>query len=107
MPDVNSRRRLIALLMAAGMALLSVPAPASARSSLPVNQDQDGIETELPPDAGRIIGSPDAGPKPQQSGDRGGWAQFLTLAVITVGVGFIMWRIIHGLRQTPGPMPDP
>ena len=44
-------------------------------------------------DAGRIIGSPAAGPKPQHGGDRGGWAQFATLGFLVVGVSFIAWRI--------------
>ena len=56
-----------------------------------------GLAQEIDPDylddAGRIIGSPDAGPKPQHSGDRGGWAQFATLGFLVVGVTFIAWRI--------------
>ncbi|MEM9465668.1 MAG: hypothetical protein AAGA90_09865 [Actinomycetota bacterium] len=44
-------------------------------------------------DAGRIIGSPTAGPKPEHGGDRGGWAQFATLGFLVVGVSFIAWRI--------------
>jgi hypothetical protein len=105
--DVSSRSRLIALLLATGVVFLSIPATASAFSSRPLGQDQDGIETEIPPGAGRIIGSPDAGPEPQQPGDRGGWAQLLTLGAVPGGVGFIMWRIVHALRPTPRPMPDP
>ena len=53
-------------------------------------------------DAGRIIGSPDAGPDPQQSGDRGGWAQLLTLGALAAGVGFITWRIVAAARRAPG-----
>lgn len=59
-------------------------------------------EPEIPAGAGRIIGTPEAGPNPQHSGDRGGWAQLLTLGVIAGGVGFIMWRIISAARQAPG-----
>lgn len=44
-------------------------------------------------DAGRIIGSPSAGPAPEHPGDRGGYAQFLTLAVMAGGLAFIAWRI--------------
>lgn len=51
------------------------------------------IDPEYLDDAGRIIGSPDAGPKPQHSGDRGGWAQFATLGFLVVGVTFVAWRI--------------
>ncbi len=50
-------------------------------------------------DAGRIIGSPGAGPKPENPGDRGGYAQLLTLAVMVGGVGFIGWRVTRHLRN--------
>lgn len=44
-------------------------------------------------DAGRIIGSPAAGPAPENPGDRGGYAQLLTLMVMAGGVSFMAWRI--------------
>lgn len=69
---------------------------------------QDGNDQDLPSGAGRIIGSPDAGPDPQTPGDRGGWAQLMTLGVLTVAVGFIMWRVFRAARKAPGSRPvDP
>ena len=53
---------------------------------------------EIPAGADRIIGSPEAGPKPQQSGDRGGSLQFVTLGAVAVAVAFIMWRISRAAR---------
>ncbi len=50
-------------------------------------------------DAGRIIGSPGAGPEPENPGDRGGYAQLLTLAVMAGGVGFIGWRVARQARN--------
>jgi len=50
-------------------------------------------------DAGRIIGSPAAGPKPENPGDRGGYAQLITLAVMVGGVAFIGWRITRQVRR--------
>ena len=44
-------------------------------------------------DAGRIIGSPAAGPKPENPGDRGGYAQLLTAFMIFTGLTFIAVRI--------------
>ncbi len=67
--------------------------------------DEPGRDDEIPVDAGRIIGSPDAGPDPRQSGDRGGWAQLLTLGVLVVGVGFILLRILRAARRAPGSSP--
>ena len=53
---------------------------------------------EIPPGADRIIGSPDPGPDPQHSGDRGGSLQFVTLGAVAVAVAFIMWRIARAAR---------
>jgi hypothetical protein len=51
------------------------------------------------PDACRtIIGCPDAGPEPENPGDRGGYAQLLTLGVLTVGVGFIAVKVSLAVR---------
>lgn len=52
----------------------------------------------VPDDAGHSIGSPDAGPRPQNPGDRGGWAQLSLLGLLIVAVSFIMWRIFHEAR---------
>ena len=55
---------------------------------------------EIPPGADRIIGSPDPGPEPLHSGDRGGSLQFVTLGAVAVAVAFIMWRITRSTRRT-------
>ena len=45
-----------------------------------------------------IIGCVDAGPEPQSPGDRGGWAQLMTLAAVVIGVAFIATKIIRATR---------
>lgn len=65
-------------------------------------QSQGDSEQDLPAGAGRIIGSPQPGPDPESSGDRGGWAQLLTLGALAVGISFIMWRIVRAARRAPG-----
>ncbi|MCY3851563.1 MAG: hypothetical protein OXF75_12330 [Acidimicrobiaceae bacterium] len=53
-----------------------------------------------PPEACRtIIGCDDAGPEPQHPGDRGGWAQFMTLGAVAVGLAFIATKIIRAARK--------
>ena len=53
-----------------------------------------------PPEACRtIIGCDDAGPKPQRPGDRGGWAQLMTLGAVAMGVAFIAAMIIRAVRK--------
>ena len=56
-----------------------------------------------PPSACRtIIGCDDAGPKPQSPGDRGGWAQFLTLGAVVIGIAFIATKIVRAARANRG-----
>ncbi|GEM_PF-4523344 len=50
-------------------------------------------------EAGRIIGTPAAGPKPEHPGDRGGYAQLLTLLMLALGVSFIGWRVWREARR--------
>lgn len=66
---------------------------------------------DLAPGAGRIIGSPDPGPEPQHSGDRGGWRQLALLGALAVAVAAIMARILLAARRhdraSPGqPLPS-
>lgn len=57
---------------------------------------------DLPPGAGRIIGSPDPGPEPQHSGDRGGWRQLVLLGALAAAVAAIMVRILLAARRQQG-----
>ena len=50
-------------------------------------------EPDDAPGLGSIIGSPDAGPEPDDAGDRGGYAQLGLAVVLVVAVSFIGWRI--------------
>ena len=54
-------------------------------------------------DAGRIIGSPDPGPDPTHSGDRGGVLQFVLFFGLVGGVSFIAWRIRSEMGQARTP----
>ena len=54
--------------------------------------------TDEAPGLGNIIGSPEAGPDPEDAGDRGGWAQLVLAVVLFGGIVFIAWRIATGLR---------
>ncbi len=59
--------------------------------------------SDLPPGAGRIIGSPDPGPEPRQSGDRGGWRQLVLMAALAGAVTFIMVQILRSTRRRDRP----
>ena len=56
-------------------------------------------QDEIPDQCRTIIGCADAGPAPENPGDRGGYAQLLTLGVLVVGVGFIMTKVVRGTRR--------
>ena len=77
-------RQLAMVLLVAS--LLTLAGPAAAQDDIP-----DACRT--------IIGCADAGPKPENPGDRGGYAQLLTLAVLACGVGFIAIKITRAVRE--------
>lgn len=98
-------RRLVAVaVVVAGLAVTVFAAPAGAATATdddpPTTTTVDPYD-ELPDGARTIIGSPDPGPKPEHPGDRGGWAQLLTLGVLVAAVSFIMWRIVRATRAAP------
>jgi len=89
-------RRTVAIALIALTALVSSPATLGLVDA--ASADAIEMAGTVPDDAGHSIGSPDAGPRPQQSGDRGGWAQLSILGLLVVAVSFIMWRIFHDAR---------
>lgn len=75
--------------------LVLVTSSAGVGAQVTPIDDEPGIEA---PGLGNIVGSPEAGPEPEDAGDRGGWAQ-LTLAVVVFGgVLFIGSRILKESR---------
>ena len=92
-------RRAIAVVIIAMTVVGVSPAPAAMIGGASAD-DASVIQPAgaVPDDAGHSIGSPDAGPKPEQSGDRGGSAQLTLLALLIVAVSFVMWKIFHGAR---------
>ena len=104
-PRSRSASRSAVLLIATAALLLGAHASAGAHEGedepVPADTGDDLRPVyEVPPGADRIIGSPEAGPKPQQSGDRGGSLQFVTLGAVAAAVGFIMWRIARATRRS-------
>ncbi len=92
-------RRLVAVVTVALVAPTSSPTWVGfVDLTDPAGASAVDVAGSVPDDAGHSIGSPDAGPRPQQSGDRGGWAQLTILRVLTAAVSFIMWRIFHDAR---------
>jgi len=75
-----------AIALALVVAIVMMAAPAAAQDDIP-----DACRT--------IIGCADAGPKPESPGDRGGYAQLLTLLVLACGVGFIAVKVSLAVRD--------
>ncbi len=69
--------------------------PAAAAQVTPID-DEPGNEA---PGLGNIIGSPDAGPDPEDLGDRGGWAQLALAGLLLGAVLFIGSRILAESRR--------
>lgn len=103
--------RYTVLLLGAAALMIAIPAGADAHEGedepLPTDSGDDLRPVyEIPPGADRIIGSPDPGPDPQHSGDRGGSLQFVTLIAVAVAVAFIMWRIARAARAARVRLPE-
>ena len=103
--SARSASRCALLVIAAAALLLAAQAGAWAHEGedepLPVDTGDDLRPVyEVPTGADRIIGSPDPGPDPQHSGDRGGSLQFATLGAVAAAVGLIMWRVSRSARRT-------
>ena len=62
----------------------------------------DEEEPDDTPGLGRITGTPDAGPSPEDAGDRGGTAQLALALVIFGGLAFIAWRIRAEVSRNRG-----
>ena len=90
------RRASAVLAMAIALVVLAA-GPATGQE--PDDEPTSTEDRSIPDDAFSIVGTPDPGPKPEHSGDRGGWAQFLTLGLIVAGVGLVGWRIARGMRS--------
>ena len=104
-PGCGRRLLLLVVVLATSTILMVAPGPVQAQEGddepLPADTG-DGLKPvyEVPAGADRIIGSPEAGPKPQHSGDRGGNLQFVTMGAVAAAVAFIMWRIARSARRT-------
>ena len=57
-------------------------------------------ETNDAPGLGSITGSPEAGPDPEDAGDRGGFAQLGVAIILLGGIGFIVSRVAQGARSS-------
>ncbi len=87
------RFALVASITLAAISLAVLIEPAAA-AGLAQSSDAEFID-----DAGRIIGSPHAGPDPEHPGDRGGYAQLMTFGIMVGGISFIVWRVTRQIRQ--------
>ena len=108
----SAASRVVLLAIVAAALLLGAPSGVWAHEGdeEPLPADTDGglrPVYEVPEGADRIIGSPDPGPDPQHSGDRGGSLQFVTLGAVAAAVAFIMWRIARATRAAQIRIPEP
>lgn len=99
---MDAVRRWLLLLVAVVVAALSFGSGSVRAASPPPT-------TEPPPSLARPLDEcisalppPGCGHKPEQPGDRGGWMQYLLFGLMIVGLAFIAWRIVHGVRRRPG-----
>lgn len=101
----NSLRALIiatALFLALSTSISTAPGsvlPVLDQSSAAAQVTPLDEEPDDAPGLGSIVGSPDAGPDPEDPGDRGGYAQLGLALVLFAGVAFIASRIVRDARR--------
>jgi hypothetical protein len=85
---------MIRALVAVLVALLLLVAPAAA---------QDPTTTTIPEvPAQDIVPQPDSGERPTEAGDRGGGLQLAVLALVAVGIGVVVLRVVLQARRASG-----
>lgn len=77
-----------------GRALPTLTQTAADAQVTPLDEEPDDA-----PGLGSIVGSPDAGPDPEDAGDRGGYAQLGLAVILLFGVAFIATRIVREARS--------
>lgn len=84
---------LVAIVAISGLAVVHEVAPATAQVT-PLEDEPDEAPT-----LGRITGSPDPGPAPEDAGDRGGVIQLGLAVVLFGGLIFIAFRIRSEVKR--------
>ena len=82
---------LAALMATSFIALTGEPAAAQVT---PLEDEPDEA-----PNLGRITGTPDAGPAPEDAGDRGGLIQLSLAAILFSGLAFIATRVAKEVKR--------
>lgn len=93
----SARLLIVMLALTSALAVVAVavlPATPVDAQITPLDDEPDDA-----PGLGSIIGSPDAGPKPEDAGDRGGYAQLGLALLIPVALLFIGWRVVREARS--------
>lgn len=88
----------VALLPFAEAVFKSVASQPVAAQVTPLGDDPD----EEAPNLGRITGTPDPGPAPEDAGDRGGLIQLGLAAILFGGLVFIATRVSKEVRRNRG-----
>ena len=96
------RRSLFALLVLSALAAPATTVWAEPAAAQVTPLDEDGEEA---PGLGDITGTPDAGPEPEDAGDRGGAAQLVLAVMIFSGIAFIVSRIALATRSANSKAP--
>lgn len=93
------------LLLLVAVLSLGAPAVGTASATAPPDPSTTVPLQTTPPmerDISECISAvpkPGCGFKPQQAGDRGGWLQWTLFGVMLLGIAFIGWRVVVGVRR--------
>jgi hypothetical protein len=73
-------------------------AASQAVTTTTINNDFLNTERDIGECVGNSAEQPGCGREPTSASDRGGWLQYLTLAVMAAGLSFIFWRVARAVK---------
>ena len=74
------------------------PTAAQTPTSQPAIADSGPAQT-VPDGLGNSLPRPNAGPDPDDAGDRGGWLQFALLAALVIASSVVLTRLLRSGRR--------
>lgn len=61
-----------------------------------VPDDEPATTVTLPDSLGDSLPGPEAGPSPEDAGERGGWLQFTVFGAVMLAMAFIVTKLFRG-----------
>lgn len=82
----------------------TVPADSSGATTTTIDNSFLDTKRQLSECLNNSVDLPNCGVEPKASGDRGGPLQAVTFALLGLGIAFICWRVVRGIKARDAEM---